>query len=105
MDDKQKAEQTNKLPAGVSLRLEWGTIDDLPTLYANQMFITHAGQEFYLVFGEVAPVLFNKDNPPDHLEIKPVAKLAIAPDNMELFLQVIKDNFERYKAEHNAEKE
>jgi hypothetical protein len=44
----------------VQLRLRWQDHSQLPTLYANQVYMTHAGNEFYVIFGEVQlPVLVN----------------------------------------------
>jgi hypothetical protein len=78
--------------------LRWGALDQAPTIYANQLLITHTGGEFYLIFGEVSPLgLIDKDNLPTQLEIKPIIKIVITPENMPAFAKVIQQNVENYK--------
>ncbi|MBN1148409.1 MAG: DUF3467 domain-containing protein [Anaerolineales bacterium] len=81
----------------VYIKVKWGTADGIQTVYANQLYITHAAGEFYLVFGELAPLMeLDKDNPPDSIEVVPVAKIAITPNSMQAFTRAMQDNIEKY---------
>lgn len=83
---------------GVTLKLVWGSPADIPTIYANNLYITHAGNEFYLFFGEMSPITqLDANNLPDHLEIKPVAKIAVTQENMMKFADAIAENTARFK--------
>jgi hypothetical protein len=91
--------ESEKEEGRVQIPLVWGKADTLPTVYANQLYISHAGGEFYLVFGEVAvPMLLTlgREPVPDHLEIRPVAKLVIRPEVMLQFAEAINTNIGRY---------
>jgi hypothetical protein len=105
MENSEDKPQPIRSQGQLSVKLKWGSDEDLPTIYANNLFISHAGQEFYIVFGEAALTIVDKENPPDTLEIKPVVKLAISPQNMLTFLEVIKNNVERYKNRIESEEE
>ncbi len=68
--------------------LQWVLNDDLNTVYANQIYITVSGAEFYLIFGEVQP------GPPETqdgqpLTIKPVARIAVSLQAMPAILQAL----------------
>lgn len=86
-----------KKPKEITIPLRWGDTTETPTLYANHLYITHSGREFYLVFGELAPVNIDQDNPPDTLVIKPLVKIAIIPENMLKFIEVIRKNVDNFK--------
>src|SRR5437868_13414651 len=75
----------------VTLPTHWLPLDDAPTAYANQLYVTFTGREFYLVFGELLiPLLTgNKESMPSSLQIRPVLKIAITPDSMIDFAKVI----------------
>jgi len=91
-------ENKAKKDAGeVKIKLKWGAAGSLPTLYANQLYITHAGGEFYLVFGEAAP-LFEVDQTefPESMEVTPVAKIALTPSTMEAVAKAIQGNVKKY---------
>ena len=82
----------------VTINLVWGNPEGIQTIYANNLYITHAGSEFYLVFGELQPLLqVDKDKFPSHLEIRPVAKIAISQENMMKFADAITENTNRFK--------
>jgi hypothetical protein len=93
--------ETKDIPEaqGIAIRLEWGSAEDIPTVYANHLHISHpGGNEFYLVFGELGPqVGLDRDNPPESLTIKPVAKIAVSPPGMIRFSEVIQDNIEKFQ--------
>lgn len=83
----------------VQARLRWQDTAGLPTLYANQVYITHAGTEFYVVFGEVQlPVLVNV-RPEDigELEVKPVAKLVFTPEAIIPIVEAMADNLRSFQ--------
>lgn len=99
---------TNKESAeipGVSVQLVWHSAEDLPTLYANHLYVTHAGgHEFYLVFGELGPqVDLDVENPPESIEIKPVAKIVVSASNIKRIARVIDENVEKFVGKTGAE--
>lgn len=94
------AKKPNKkdLPESVAIRLVWGDSTSIPTIYANNLYITHAGSEFFLIFGEMSPIMeIDIEKMPEELAIKPVAKIAITPENMLKFADVISGNVAKYK--------
>ena len=83
----------------VVIPVYWKAPDGLPSLYANQLLISHAGGEFYLFFGEETPPLALKaEDVPDHLQVVPVAKIVVAPEAMLRFAEAIQANIEKFKA-------
>jgi hypothetical protein len=109
MNQEAETNQHEKKIQKVQISLQWGDASQISTVYANQLYITHSGGEFYLVFGELAPITnMDKDNLPEYLEIKPVAKIAITPENMLRFSEVIQtniNNFERDIIDQESNKE
>ena len=81
----------------MTVKLVWGNPTNIPTIYANNLYITHAGNEFYLVFGEIVSPIFDLDHLPEQLEIKPVAKIAVTPENMVKFVDAIAENMAGFK--------
>ena len=75
--------------------------EKMPTSYANHLLISHAGPEFFLVFGVVTPP-FILPGDEDRLaeleavEALPVAKIAVSPEAMLLMAESIRANVERY---------
>ena len=66
--------------------------------------ISHAGPEFFLIFGEVTPpALLGVEKPPEFIEIKSVAKIAVAPEAMLSIADAIKSNIEQYLKKQVAE--
>lgn len=93
----QKIEAVQKMEA-VPIKLIWGASEKAPTIYANHLYITHAGNEFYLVFGELSPFLdLDAENLPEHLEIQPKIKIAVSPENMVKFADAIQENVTKFK--------
>ena len=91
---------SNKKKQGgtVGIPIRWGKSDQLETVYANNLFITNAGSEFYLVFGEVAPPTESAGGqpPPKFVEVKPVVRIAISPQAMIQIANVIGQNVSRF---------
>lgn len=82
----------------VTISLKWQSGSELPTLYANQLLVSHASGEFYLIFGESSPPLVSPNEEiPKSIDIIPKAKVVVLPENMEKFLEVLQINIERYK--------
>ncbi len=87
----------------VEIKIVWPeTVKDLPTIYANQLLISHAGPEFFLVFGIVTPPVPPADREPDlgemdALEVSPVVKIAVSAEAMLAMAGTIKTNVERYR--------
>jgi len=87
----------------VPMPLKWPDKVDLPTTYANHLFISHAGPEFFLIFGEVTTPLRTQVTPDDlkalgPLEVKPVAKIAVSREAMPAIAEVIQENVGRFLA-------
>lgn len=86
-DDKEPKE------GEIRVELRW-ELEDIPTIYVNHLIITHAGPEFYLIFGETVPI--NESNPfepPNTLRIKPKARIAVSREMMPSFIEAINKNF------------
>ena len=89
---------------GIPIKTVWpkDAIGQTPTIYANQLLITHAGPEFFLVFGVVTPVLAGPDEELDIAElgpltVTPVAKIAVSPDTIAAMAEAIQSNVETYR--------
>lgn len=98
-----KKESTARDETVIPVSLEWPETIDLPTVYANQLFISHAGREFFLIFGEVTPPVLTKITPErlqelKSIEIKPVAKIAISAEAMPEIAKVIEENVANFLA-------
>jgi hypothetical protein len=102
MANESEADRVNvSSPDAIVIPVHWGAADNLQTLYANQLFITRAGPEFYLVFGElVSPLAFNSSELPSSLEIKPIARIVVSPDAILKFSDVISKIVEPLRAKN-----
>ncbi|HET6223068.1 MAG TPA: DUF3467 domain-containing protein, partial [Dongiaceae bacterium] len=81
----------------VRIPLEWGDADDVPILYANQVMVSHAGPEFFIVFGVVVPPS-NPEELPDAFTIKPQVRVVVARDAMPAIVQALTDNLSRFRS-------
>ena len=94
------------VPENLEIKIRWGDATEISTIYANNLVITHAGSEFFLVFGEIPPILeLDKDKIPGELVIKPVVKLAITPENMSKIAEVISTNVANHNKKINLRKD
>lgn len=76
----------------------WEDDDSLDTHYVNNMFVSHSTGEFYIVFGELSPIVRNENMElPDAVYVKPVVRLVISPDNLKEFLDILNTNFQKYE--------
>ena len=95
MTDKKKPEVKQKI-----IRLVWGSPDELPTVFANQLQVSHGGgPEFHIFFGHATPPLtygLEEAEIPDKLKIKPVAKIVVTPDMMRAIVRVLSENLENF---------
>ncbi|HEY2930868.1 MAG TPA: DUF3467 domain-containing protein [Acidobacteriota bacterium] len=95
--------------AGRVVRVKWGASSSIPTIYANHLVITHSGPQFYLVFGELEPhseligQLVDEFKPPDHVEIVPVAKIAVTPKAMRQFAKIIQENVTKFSEQATSD--
>lgn len=96
----------------VQIRLRWQDISDLPTLYANQVYITHSGNEFYVIFGETQLPLLVNMTPEEmgslgEIEVKPVVKLVFTPDGIAPIVDAMADNVRKFlqRQERSREEE
>lgn len=98
--DKQNAQEK------VEVRLVWDKPSEAPTIYANNLIISHSGSEFYMVFGEMEPWLeLDPSIAPIELTIKPIVKIAISHENMLKFAEVINGNVNQYKVGFSRKEE
>ena len=86
----------------VEFRMRWEEATDLPSVYANQVYITHAGGEFYVIFGEVElPIMLSlapdELKGPRDLVVKPVAKLVFTPSAMAAVVKAMAENVRKYE--------
>ena len=79
----------------VEVKVRWKDFRDLKTTYANQLLVTHAGKEFYLVFGELVPPAPGGDMP-ECVEIEPLVRIAVSPGAMLDIAKAIQDNMRRF---------
>lgn len=85
MSEKEKSTQEEKK----LIRFRWASPDEIPAIYANQLFISHAeDDEFHLVFGHMAPPSADSERP-DEVTIQPVAKIKISPEAMKSIAHAI----------------
>jgi len=97
---KKKKTSKKKPPPAKSIGVRWGDSEELPTLYANHLFISHTGPQFYLVFGELGPhsefMDIGPEELPPYVEIEPVAKIAVAHEVMLSIRDTIDNNVKRF---------
>jgi len=87
----------------LEFRLAWVPSADLHTIYANHFFISHAGGEFYLTFGELVPPVTPDESAEDlrkrvgdTLNIVPLVRLAITPEVMIKIAEAVRTNVTIY---------
>lgn len=97
MNDQPHNPQHSQTPPSFQVRvpLEWSDDDDVPTVYANQVLVSHGGPEFFVVFGVVHPPA-NPNELPDALKIKPQVRVVISRDAMPSVVKALNDNLVRY---------
>jgi aromatic ring-opening dioxygenase LigB subunit len=96
----KKEISTESEELGLAIPMKWKPISDIPTIYANNLLISHGGGEFYLVFGEMIPPFIidtNIDKIPEVVDIRPVARIAVTPENIERFADALIKNIEKYR--------
>lgn len=92
-------EESEKRKELHNVQLTWGSLNELESVYVNQMNVTFTGNEFYVVFGELCmPVIFDAENFPKELIITPKIRLAISPIVMANIVQVLSDYVMKMKA-------
>lgn len=99
MTENEQSNNSGEQTTRQAIPVRWNSGLDLPTIYVNQLYITHGGKEFYLVFGETAiPVLLGVPGEalPDRLEIKPLVKIAVAHEAMIEFANIISQNVSKF---------
>lgn len=89
------------------VRIIWDSDEELPTIYANHLFVSHAGDtEFHLVLGHLSPPItlnLEENELPEFVKIKPVAKLVIGPKAMEAFLKILNENWKKFDVRQKGE--
>ncbi len=94
----------------VAIPLEWRVPEDLETHFATNVVVSHSEGGFFLTFFEVVPPFILGDVEKlaelKSVPAKAVARVAIAADRMEPFIDAMKRNLESYRrAKELAEKE
>ncbi len=94
-------QESPKEPAGIQVQLRWEDGSDLDVQCANQVIVSHGNGEFYIVFGQAfsphIPDLSKRpDDVPDHISVKPVARLVICPEAMLKIMAALGDNTARF---------
>jgi len=105
MDKHDEQGKRNEIEELKKIGLIWQSSESLPTIYSNQVLISHTGPEFYLIFGEVSTPAILGDiagTVPEKLSVKPLIKIAITPTMMIQMAQVISDNVNRFIEMANA---
>jgi hypothetical protein len=69
----------------------WIGVEDLPVHFANAFAVTSAPNAIFLVVGSVVPL---DDDEAPYAPVKPVVRLAIAPDAMPGLIQVLQNVYE-----------
>ena len=94
-----KNSKDSQTKQSLQIPIRWGSANHLQTVYANNVFITHAGgKEFFLVFGELTPPvdILNTNSPPEYVEITPVVRIALTPESMIQITEAMSGNLESY---------
>lgn len=75
------------------------TLDKLPQdIYSNQVVIHHTHNEFTLLFLRVQPPIKESQFPEgESIETPVVAKIVMTPAIIELFINSLTENFEKFK--------
>ena len=88
------------------IRIVWGSDEELPALYANHFYVSHAGEiEFHVVFGHLSPPLtagLDESELPDSINIRPVSKIVMGPDAMRAFVAILNENLAKYEEKKKA---
>jgi len=93
----------------IPIDLKWQDASELPTLYANHMYMNHSGGEFYVIFGEAQlPIMINP-TPEDienlkDIKIKPVVKLVFTPQSMTAIVNAMIENIQKFQAKQEWKK-
>lgn len=99
------ANERDKKDEGITIRVVWPESVDLPTVYANQLYIQHTNNEFFLIFGDMMPPIAagSHDERRKKLEslseitIRPVVKLAMSPPAMLRMAEAVQENVEKFR--------
>jgi hypothetical protein len=97
--------QPEKESEYTAISVVWPDNVELPTVYANHLYIQHTNNEFFLIFGELQlpMALGSPDERREKLErfsevtIRPVAKIAVSPPAMLKIAEIIQQNVEGFR--------
>jgi len=85
----------------VAIPLEWRVPEDLETHFATNMVVAHSEGAFFITFFEVVPPFILGDveklTALKSVPAKAVARVAIAADRMEAFIDAMKSNLASYR--------
>jgi len=94
-------------PIGRTVTLKWGDLSHMPVLFTNHLLSQAQPQDgmLYLTFGHASPPPFIGTQEEvraqveafDALEITPLARLAVTPEQLRNYIRVLTDNLQRYE--------
>ena len=109
-EEKMETQKKNKSQGKtVTVKGKWKSADDIPSIYANNVYITHGGiDQFYLIFGEMEIPMnlglgLEGEKMPEFFNIKPVAKIVLAPRAMLMIAEAINSNINKYLSSEISE--
>ncbi len=86
----------------IRIPLEWYVPEELPTYYATNLVIQHTEHEFFITFFELVPPITLGKTPEEierlqSVRARALARVAVSPDRLEEFIQVMQDNLTKYR--------
>jgi hypothetical protein len=84
------------IPPGV-VPVVWKLDATLTTIYANHLYISRVGPEYYLSFGELVPPDITEGAAlPRSVDVKQVVRIAVAPETLQLMAAAINSTIEKF---------
>jgi len=83
------------------VRLNWGSLKDVPQKYANHLQVSFmGGTEFHITFGHLTPPLthgLDEKDLPSELEIEPTVVIITSHESMKAFIKVLSESMEHFE--------
>lgn len=106
-------EGENEVPADVSLQAAWVGLDEVPVETANQVISQFHQDVFIVSFGMLSPPVL-LGSPQQKLKqardleivtIRPVARIGLTRDRLEEFIDVLRQNLDKYDRDRKQKEE
>jgi len=86
---------------GVSIPIQIEGAEKVPIAYANYIFITHTGNEFFVTFAQIHPpyLISPKKEDIERIQSIPatvVSRIALTPSKTKELIDVLQDNYNKY---------